>query len=148
MRETRFPSMFRKPVRQKARSSDHMGTGASENTLLPLLFPQKPRIHRLVCFSTEIIKDVDKKKRKKGLNKRVTLPTSLATPPPLLEEVFFTSPVPSPRRRSAQMPELAGLLPDKGGCLRKHYGLQSTEMACEKAQRSLLLSKHTLTLST
>lgn len=38
------------------------GKGASENSLLPLLFPQKPKIHRSVCFSTEIIKDVDKKK--------------------------------------------------------------------------------------
>lgn len=35
------------------------GKGASENTLLPLLFPQKPRIHSSVCFSKEIIKDVD-----------------------------------------------------------------------------------------
>jgi len=37
------------------------GKGPSENRLLPLLFPQKPRIHHLVCFSKEIIKDVDKK---------------------------------------------------------------------------------------
>lgn len=37
------------------------GKGASENRLLPLLFPQKPGIHHLVCFSKEIIKDVDKK---------------------------------------------------------------------------------------
>lgn len=39
------------------------GERASENSRLPLVFPQEPGIHRRLCFSKEIIKDADKKKK-------------------------------------------------------------------------------------
>lgn len=80
------------------------GEGASENRPLPLLFPQKPGIHCLVCFSKEIIKDVDiyiymyKKQQKTDPSFPPPLPSLSCLP--TSRGIIFIPPFPLPVRSS------------------------------------------------
>lgn len=82
------------------------GEGASENRPLPLLFPQKPGIHFLVCFSKEIIKDVDiyiyKKKTTKDWPFLSTTPPDSFVPAHF-EGNHFHTPLSAPRTQQHRL---------------------------------------------
>lgn len=64
------------------------GERVSENRQLPLLFPLSPRIHRPVCFSKEIIKGMNLKKKSRYKGMTFLSPASI----PFKGELFSCSP--------------------------------------------------------